>query len=38
MKSAITRENQIKDLKRVWKINVIEEMNQQWRDLYNDLL
>ena len=38
MESAISREKQIKNWKRVWKINVIEAMNPQWRDLYNDLI
>ena len=38
MASAISREKQIKNWKRAWKINVIEAMNPQWRDLYNDLL
>jgi putative endonuclease len=38
MESAIRREKAIKDWKRAWKLNVIEEMNPQWRDLYEDLL
>jgi len=38
MKSAIGREKVIKNWKRAWKINVIEAMNPQWRDLYSDLL
>jgi putative endonuclease len=38
MASAISREKQIKNWKRAWKINVIEAMNPQWRDLYDDLL
>ncbi len=38
MESAIQREKRIKNWKRAWKINVIEEMNPQWRDLYSDLL
>jgi len=38
MESAIRREKAIKNWKRVWKINVIELMNPQWRDLYVDLL
>ena len=38
MESAIQREKIIKNWKRAWKINVIEEMNPQWRDLYPDLL
>jgi len=38
MESAIRREKAIKNWKRVWKINVIESINPQWRDLYDDLL
>ncbi len=38
MESAIRREKAIKNWKRAWKIKVIEEMNPQWRDLYDDLL
>ena len=38
MESAILREKRIKDWKREWKINVIEDMNPEWRDLYPDLL
>ena len=38
MMSAISREKAIKNWKRVWKIDVIEAMNPQWRDLYDDLL
>lgn len=35
--SAITREKQLKKWKRDWKINLIEKMNPQWRDLYPDI-
>ncbi len=38
MESAIKREKAIKKWERSWKIEVIEEMNPQWRDLYSDLL
>jgi len=38
MASAISREKAIKNWKRAWKINVIEAMNPEWRDLYDDLL
>lgn len=31
---AITREKQIKEWKRAWKIELIESVNPQWRDLY----
>lgn len=38
MTSAISREKAIKNWKRAWKINVIEAINPQWRDLYDRLL
>ena len=38
MVSAITREKQMKAWQRQWKINLIEESNPGWRDLYSDLL
>ena len=38
MESAIRREKAIKNWKRAWKIKVIESLNPQWRDLYDDLL
>lgn len=34
---AIQREKQIKKWERKWKLQLIEEMNPEWRDLYNDL-
>ncbi len=34
---AIEKEKRIKNWKRQWKINLINESNQSWRDLYNDL-
>jgi putative endonuclease len=37
MASAIQREKAIKNWRRAWKINVVEAMNPEWRDLYNDL-
>lgn len=36
--SAITREKQVKKWKRQWKINLIEENNPNWNDLYDKLL
>ena len=33
---AISREKQIKRYLRVWKENLINEMNPEWRDLYED--
>lgn len=38
MLSAIGREKAIKKWRRSWKIKVIEAMNPQWRDLYEDLV
>jgi putative endonuclease len=35
--AAITREKQIKEWKRPWKINRIRERNSEWRDLYAEL-
>ena len=36
IEAAITREKQIKEWRRAWKINLIQEMNPEWRDLYED--
>jgi putative endonuclease len=36
--SAIIKEKQIKNWKRDWKINRIQEMNYYWDDLYNSIL
>jgi len=36
--SAITREKQIKKWNRLWKLQLIEEKNPTWRDLYQDIL
>ncbi len=38
VKSAITREKQIKKWKRQWKIDLIEEFNPIWKDLYDNLI
>ena len=32
--AAITREKQIKKWNRDWKVNLIQQMNPQWNDLY----
>ena len=37
MEQAIIREKQIKEWRRVWKIELIESINPTWRDLYDDL-
>jgi putative endonuclease len=34
---AITREKQIKEWRRDWKVNLIQATNPDWRDLYEDL-
>ncbi|MBW1643878.1 MAG: GIY-YIG nuclease family protein, partial [Deltaproteobacteria bacterium] len=36
--NAIKREKRIKFYKRKWKINLIEESNPQWKDLYMELV
>ncbi len=36
--SALHREQQIKRYKRAWKENLINSINPEWRDLYEDLI
>jgi putative endonuclease len=36
IREAITREKQIKKWNRDWKVNLIQQMNPTWRDLYLD--
>ncbi len=38
MESAIRREKAMKEWKRKWKLELIESMNPDWRDLYEELL
>ena len=38
VREAILREKQIKNWTRSWKISLIEEINSEWRDLYNEVL
>lgn len=38
MTSAIGREKALKEWKRQWKLELIEAMNPEWRDLYEELL
>ena len=38
MESAIVRERNVKYWRRDWKIQLIEESNPTWRDLYSDIL
>ena len=35
--AAAARERQLKNWRRQWKINLIEENNPLWRDLYDDI-
>lgn len=37
VESAISREKQIKDGSRAKKINLVNSMNPEWKDLYDDL-
>jgi len=36
--SAFARERAMKKWNRAWKIEVIQKMNPEWRDLYDDFL
>ncbi|MBU8974711.1 GIY-YIG nuclease family protein [Lysobacter sp. MMG2] len=38
MESAIAREKALKVWKRMWKIELIESTNPQWRDLFPDII
>jgi putative endonuclease len=38
IQEAITREKQIKKWNRKWKLRLIEEMNLEWRDLYDEII
>ena len=35
--AAITREKQLKEWKRAWKIELIQKANPHWRDLFSDI-
>ena len=37
MIAAITREKQIKEWKRLWKLRLIESFNPEWRDLFDQI-
>jgi putative endonuclease len=37
MAAAIVREKQLKKWNRLWKLRIIEEMNPEWRELYDGL-
>jgi putative endonuclease len=36
--TAISREKQIKKWNRQWKLDLIEESNSSWKDLYDELV
>ena len=36
MDEAITREKRVKDWHRLWKLRIIEQMNPEWRDLFDE--
>jgi putative endonuclease len=38
MESAITREKQLKEWKRQWKIDLIEKTNPYWNDVYEKII
>ena len=38
MESAIKREKQLKNWKRKWKLELIESINPDWKDLYNTIV
>lgn len=38
MESAITREKQLKEWKRQWKLDLIEKSNPYWNDLYSTII
>jgi len=38
IREAITREKQIKKWNRKWKLDLIEEKNPEWKDLYNEIV
>jgi putative endonuclease len=37
IQDALYREKQIKEWKRKWKLELIEKMNPEWKDLYDDV-
>jgi len=38
MQTAIAREKALKEWKRAWKLDLIEKMNPEWKDLYEGLV
>ena len=37
LKSSVKREKQLKNWHRQWKINLIESVNKDWKDLYSEI-
>lgn len=37
VQDAMYRERQLKEWKRAWKIELIEKMNPEWKDLYDEI-
>ncbi len=37
LESAVKREKQLKNWHRQWKINLIESVNKDWKDLYSEI-
>ncbi len=37
MEAAIRREKQLKEWKRAWKVDLIEKLNPEWRDLHDEI-
>ena len=38
VREAILREKRIKKWNRAWKVNLIQEMNPEWKDLYGEIV
>lgn len=38
MESAISREKALKEWRRAWKLDLIEQSNRRWRDLFADIM
>jgi putative endonuclease len=38
MESAITREKALKKWNRLWKLRLVEEVNPEWRDLFDEIV
>jgi putative endonuclease len=38
MESALAREKALKKWNRIWKLRLIEQLNPEWQDLYDQLL